>query len=97
MSAVFKLYEITGKPLDFAVFVNWMIENNPSMSKKEVFKKCDQLHSMYNICTRESYERTVDYNQNVRFLLDEGTPEDLVIQFILAEKLKNLRILGSKK
>lgn len=97
MSSDFKLYEITGKPLDFGVFVKWMIEENPTKKKKEVFQKCDQLHSMYNICTRESYERTVDYNQNVRFLLKEGTPEDLVIRIILAEKLKNLRILGSKK
>ena len=97
MSTDFKWYQITGKPLDFAVFVKWMIENNSTKSKKEVFDKCHELHYIYNICTRESYERTVDYNQNVRFLLDEGTPEDLVIQFILAEKLKNLRILGSKK
>lgn len=97
MSSDFKLYEITGKPLDFGVFVKWMIENNHTKSKEDVFEKCHELHYMYNICTRESYERTVDYNQNVRFLLDEGTPEDLVIRIILAEKLKNLRILGSKK
>jgi len=97
MSTVFNLYEITGKPLDFGVFVKWMIENNTIKSKEQVFEKCHELHYIYNICTRESYERTVDYNQNVRFLLDEGTPEDLVIRIILAEKLKNLRILGSKK
>lgn len=97
MSSDFKLYEITGKPLDFGVFVNWMIEENPTKTKKEVFEKCHELHYIYNICTRESYERTVDYNQNVRFLLDEGTPEDLLIEIILAEKLKNLRILRRKK
>ena len=97
MSSDFKFYEITGKPLDFGVFVNWMIENNPIKSKEQVFEKCHELHYIYNICTRESYERTVDYNQNVRFLLDEGTPEDLLIEIILAEKLKNLRILRRKK
>lgn len=97
MSSDFKLYEITGKPLDFGVFVKWMIEENPTKTKKEIFEKCDDLHSMYNICTRKSYERTVDYNQNVQFLLQEGTPEDLLIEIILAEKLKNLRILRSKK
>jgi hypothetical protein len=97
MSTDFKLYEITGKPLDFGVFVKWTIKKNPLKTKKEVFEKCDELHSRYNICTRESYERSVDYDQNVRFLLQERTPEDLVIEIILAEKLKNLRILRSKK
>ena len=97
MSTDYKLYEITGKPLDFTVFVNWMIENNLTKSKEQVFEKCHELHYKYNICTRESYERTVDYNQNVRFLLQERTPEDLVIEIILAEKLKKLRILRSKK
>ena len=97
MSSDFNFYEITGKPLDFGVFVKWMIEENPTKTKKEVFEKCHELHYIYNICTRESYERTVDYNQNVRFLLDEGTPEDLLIEIILAEKLKNLRILRRKK
>lgn len=97
MSSDFNFYEITGKPLDFGVFVKWMIENNPTKSKEDVFEKCHELHYIYNICTRESYERTVDYNQNVRFLLDEGTPEDLLIEIILAEKLKNLRILRRKK
>tara|TARA_B100001057_G_scaffold101785_1_gene98926 strand:- start:774 stop:1067 length:294 start_codon:yes stop_codon:yes gene_type:complete len=93
MSTVFKLYEITGKPLDYGVFVKWMIENNIDKSDKEVFDKCIEIQNAYGICTSDSYQRTMDYAQNIRFLLNEGAPKDLVYHIILAEKLKKIRIL----